>query len=352
MESSISLADNTLPTDDQGQPAIADRPSSRRLSRKNLARKIHGIRHRSGGGETMSTASSHESSQPLLQVDTRTANVGEAAGASKSPQSTRVEAASPSAEQRDQENSIRTPAQQKSSRPTSEIDILYENQRGWFIFGVPLYSDQTLLQFDPGAWVTAEGKDSLVNITDAQVPDPSWEWAWKTWYVDMSGDVDEQGWQYSFSFRSHAWHGSHPWFHCFVRRRRWLRLRVQRTMKDARRRSKFERAHMLGDDYFTIHSSAARGYRQPSVGRVSATASAYSSTASGNRGNDSDLLELDEISDIPMLMYALHGAIVDRVKLDYLKKFVEQGGEELYYLKDKVRSSLSLSLRVYLSVFG
>ena len=89
---------------------------------------------------------------------------------------------------------------------------------------------------------------------------------------------------------------------------------------------------MFNEDYFTIHSSAARDLRQMSIAPGSVAPSGYSSAASG----DNTDLELDEIGDIPTLMYALKGAIVDREKLDYLKLFVEQGGEELYYLEERV----------------
>ncbi len=74
----------------------------------------------------------------------------------------------------------------KSEREPHEIDVLYENQRGWFFFGIPLYSHSSLLNFDPAPWINKDGRDSAVNITNAQVPDPGWEWAWKSWYVDMS----------------------------------------------------------------------------------------------------------------------------------------------------------------------
>jgi hypothetical protein len=40
--------------------------------------------------------------------------------------------------------------------------------------------------------------------------------------------VDEEGWEYSFFFRGFVWHGTSPWFHSFVRRRRWIRLRRRR----------------------------------------------------------------------------------------------------------------------------
>ena len=61
------------------------------------------------------------------------------------------------------------------------IDILYENQRGAFWCGIPLYSAKSLLNFDPAGWQTSSFLDSPVNITNAQVPDPTWRWAWKTW---------------------------------------------------------------------------------------------------------------------------------------------------------------------------
>lgn len=117
------------------------------------------------------------------------------------------------------------PPPSDEKKPVSELDILYENQRGSFVFGIPLYSQGSLLHLDPSPWMTQDRQESPVNITNAQLPDPSWEWSWRTWYVDMSGDVDEQGWQYSFSFSSSQWHGTHPWFHSWVRRRRWVRLR-------------------------------------------------------------------------------------------------------------------------------
>jgi hypothetical protein len=45
---------------------------------------------------------------------------------------------------------------------------------------------------------------------------------------------------------------------------------------------------------------------------------------------------VDEIGDIPTLMHALKLASIDRERIDALKKFIEEGGDELYYLNDKV----------------
>lgn len=227
------------------------------------------------------------------------------------------------------------PRQQASasdtSSPHSELDILYENQRGSFFFGIPLYSHGSLLNFDPSAWTTQDRHPSAVNITNAQLPDPSWEWAWRTWYVDMSGDVDDQGWQYAFSFGSSHWHGTHPWFHSFVRRRRWVRLRTKIPEKRHRGRSEFEKAHMLNADYFTIHSRVRS--RDQSTTGLSRVESGFLSR--GSTKVDEEVL-LEEISDIPSLMHALKLASIDRERIDALKKFVQEGGEEIYYLNDNV----------------
>lgn len=213
------------------------------------------------------------------------------------------------------------------------IDILYENQRGWFFCGIPLYSGRSLLPIDPSSWQTATFKYSPVNITNAQLPDPSWAWVWKTWYVDMSYDVDEEGWQYSFNFGQWAWHGTHPWFHSFVRRRRWLRKRVKlypsRAFGDA---GNLKQAHMLNEDYFTIHATRDQS-RESSPDRTTYRQSSFASNAISDSENEE---ELGEVSDIPKLMGALKRARVDREVLWAVITFVDQGGDELFYLADRV----------------
>lgn len=222
-----------------------------------------------------------------------------------------------------------------------EVDILYENQRGMFFCGIPLYSHSSLLQFDPSPWVTKDLKDSAVNITNAQVPDPSWVWAWKNWYVDMSYDVDEEGWQYSFMFGNRfGWHGSHPWFHSFARRRRWLRKRVkvqnEATIDKGRTMGA---AHHLNTDYFTIHPK-----RDPSpVSALDSTVqtarpSSYISHKSTEPGSEIP----EDITSAGGLLKALRLASVDREKIDLVKKFVHHGGEELAYLKNLIPEVMSL----------
>lgn len=221
-----------------------------------------------------------------------------------------------------------------------EYDILYENQRGAFFCGIPLYSNSSLMPIDPSPWLNKDFKDSPVNITNAQVPDPSWEWTWKTWYVDMSHDVDEEGWQYSFAFgRNFAWHGTHPWFHSFVRQRRWLRKRAKKGHAHGTGQpGSLGAAHNLTGDYFTIHSKRDRSPASAVDGPgKTARPTSYLSFQS--------TLNIDvppeDIKDIASLLKALRFATIDREKIEVVKKFVDQGGEELAYLKDHIPDIMS-----------
>ncbi|SPO24876.1 uncharacterized protein UTRI_01381_B [Ustilago trichophora] len=90
-----------------------------------------------------------------------------------------------------------------------EFDVLYENQRGLLVFGIPKFSPRTLFQWDPSPWTFSNGKRSAYNIANAQLPDPSWEWAYPEWFIDMTGDVDEAGWQYSGNFGRRFWPNVH-----------------------------------------------------------------------------------------------------------------------------------------------
>ena len=220
------------------------------------------------------------------------------------------------------------------------IDVLYENQRGSFFCGIPLYSSNSLLNFDPSPWQTANFKDSAVNITNFQLPDPSWIWDWKTWYVDMSHDVDDEGWEYSFSFNGvYSWHGTHPFLYSFVRRRRWLRrrVRIHTHMADGTK-SSMKNAHLLNEDYFTIHAKRRSRSRESSADG----SNNQSSLMPEVRGSDEDEEELQEISDISALMAALRRSRVDREKIAAVKIFVEKGGDELFYLAEKMPEVMAI----------
>jgi len=225
---------------------------------------------------------------------------------------------------------------QLAKQEDAAIDVLWENQRGWWAFGVPHFSSKSLLNFDPKPWLNGHRKPSPVNITNAQVPDPDWEWTWKSWYVDMSRDVDEEGWEYSFAFSSgFAWHGNHPWGHSWVRRRRWLRKRVRKHIHHVEGRSvgqgHMTDAHHLNADYFTIHSS----------NDLSRTNSAVPSTLMSKiqaRKKEEEEYNEDalDVRDIGTLLAHLKRAAVDREKIVLVRRFVETAGEDVYYLEEQV----------------
>lgn len=221
------------------------------------------------------------------------------------------------------------------------IDVLYENQRGSFFCGIPLYSSNSLLNLDPSPWQTANFTDSAVNITNFQLPDPSWAWDWKTWYVDMSHDVDEEGWEYSFSFSSvYSWHGTHPFLYSFVRRRRWLRRRVRiHPHKADGKKGSMKNAHLLNEDYFTIHAAKRSRSRESSADRSTNNQSSFTPVVKGDEEAEEDL---GEISDISALMAALRRSRVDREKIAAVKVFLEQGGDELFYLAEKMPEILAI----------
>lgn len=237
---------------------------------------------------------------------------------------------------------------QGSKKPTQtehkkeyEVDILYENQRGAFFFGIPLYSSRSLLNFDPASWQTAAFKESPVNITNAQVPDPSWIWAWKSWFVDMSHDVDEEGWEYSFSFRQgFAWHGTHPWFHSFVRRRRWLRKRVKRgSGLPSSRLDAAGQPHMLNEEYFTIRTTQGHS-RRSSMDQSTMNWSSYMD----GHCSESDSDEEEEIKNIVTLMKTMKKATMDRKKIQAVRNFLDNAGDDIYYLPKYVNEVMDMFL--------
>jgi hypothetical protein len=154
----------------------------------------------------------------------------------------------------------------------------------------------------------------------------------------MTADVDEEGWAYSFSFSpAFAWHGNHVWFHSFVRRRRWLRKRVKlppRLTKEILGEggeyydSTIDGSgHRLNNDYFTIHSQ--RDHTQKKHKRKSVLDS------SDWGAEDSSDEEVD-VKDVATLMKVVRKARLDREKIEAIMRFVENGGEEVEYLADKV----------------
>ena len=335
----ISLVDATAPQDGPDGTRSRSPSSSRRDIVKKPTRES--IRERLGrrkyakwqkerfSSEVDENAAAVDSGPPSEQVDGQTGAGSETAT---------TDFAKTSSERGRKGKGKRT--RREDSDTKSVIDVLYENQRGWFFFGIPLYSHSSLLNLDPAPWMTKDFNDSAVDITNAQVPDPSWSWAWKKWYVDMSYDVDEEGWQYSFSFgKQWVWHGSHPWFHSFVRRRRWLRRRVKRgSDRGHEKAGSLGNAHGMTDDYFTIHSGRNRSPDSHTAGASMTRPRSYISASSTADTEQPP----EDIKDIPTLFKALRLTKVDREKVDCVKKFIDQGGEELAYLKGNISEIMSL----------
>ncbi|ODV58805.1 Spo73p ASCRUDRAFT_38510, partial [Ascoidea rubescens DSM 1968] len=140
-----------------------------------------------------------------------------------------------------------------SNEKTYVFDIVVENERGSNFFGIPLFSKNFLIHgVDPSSFSKSNNtkkklfhnkntqqqvladyttcgpgsKNHRFNLKLITLPDQSWEWSWKEWYVlKINDDVDENGWLYSrIRFNSKKWRGSHH-FGNFVRKRYWARLR-------------------------------------------------------------------------------------------------------------------------------
>lgn len=213
------------------------------------------------------------------------------------------------------------PTTTASSKPDSAIDILYENERGGFLCGMPLFSSRALGFLDPAPWTNIGFKASATSVRDAQVPDPSWEWAWEEWRVNHdpeSSIQDEEGWEYAFMFaRCCGWHGPR-WWDSFVRRRAWIRMRVRREEEGGK-----------DGEYFTVRPRPQRSLSPRSI-----TNAGSRPTSSGR--DEVEVLDREDIRDIGHLMKALKDSRIDREKLEVVENFVQNGGDDLVYLEERM----------------
>ncbi|TGO27978.1 hypothetical protein BPAE_0034g00580 [Botrytis paeoniae] len=220
----------------------------------------------------------------------------------------------------------RTKAQQERDKLPYEIDILYENERGLILCGLHMFSGQALGVLDAAPWTKITNKPSLTDTSNAQVPDPSWEWAWPEWIVNHDDGVDDEGWEYSFAFsKKWSWHNA-KWYSSFVRRRVWIRKRVKKGHMPLH-------AHMLNDDYFTIHPPRSRSRATTLTGphALEADGRSRNSLAASNRNYETEW-KVEEISNIATLMKVLRICRIDREKMEAVESFIKHGGEELHYL--------------------
>ncbi|CAK7221861.1 hypothetical protein SCUCBS95973_004643 [Sporothrix curviconia] len=254
----------------------------------------------------------------------------------------------------------------------SAIDILYENERGGFLCGIALFSRQALGNLDPSPWTNYAHGTSPTDIHNAQVPDPTWEWAWPEWRVNHNedGHEDEDGWEYSFMFSScFSWHGP-TWYSSFVRRRAWIRKRVKRMSTAATSLAasaiglgeidSVTDPHLLNPEYFTVLPAAAarRSSSRASSRHASrlslAAPSMAPSTKSGGTGagardgedgedEDGSLYTMPkEITDAGVLMRFLRAARIDREKIEAVDNFIEHAGEDLVRLQDFMHEIMAL----------
>ncbi|KAJ7169895.1 hypothetical protein C8R46DRAFT_1090464 [Mycena filopes] len=89
--------------------------------------------------------------------------------------------------------------------------IVYENQRGLKIFSTLYYSFSSLLPTDPSPFTVPSSKRAKqpdVSLAVYPLPDGAWRWL-SPWMIDMrsdSGEVQHDGFEYNFMFRTHKWH--------------------------------------------------------------------------------------------------------------------------------------------------
>ncbi|KAI9595850.1 hypothetical protein BDF19DRAFT_440285 [Syncephalis fuscata] len=178
-----------------------------------------------------------------------------------------------------------------SSETTYEFEAVYENQRGMFVFGVPKFSAKMLNVIDPPPWSDSEFRFVSPNLHSYQLPDPNWEWAHPEWTIDMSYDVDEEGWEYAFHFHNSYWHGTYNVVRSFVRRRRWVRLRRRKLHNET-----------------NIHGHPIRS-RRPSAQPNARVSSVGSTDQEFNRQQN--------------WLVSMRRMRIDREKLDYLNQLLE-----------------------------
>ncbi|KAI0842492.1 hypothetical protein F5Y06DRAFT_128658 [Hypoxylon sp. FL0890] len=223
-------------------------------------------------------------------------------------------------------------------KPETAIDILYENQRGGFFCGIPLFSAAALGNLDPPPWTNFAHKPSPTDIHTAQVPDPSWEWAWPEWRInrDKCRKLDAEGWEYSFMFsKKFSWHGP-KWYNSFVRRRTWIRKRVKKGLG-----YQANDPYMGSPEYFSITPTRSNGER-PSIDQLSARLVRVISRRSRDTRRGEEVEVKEDITTIDDLMITLRRSRIDREKLEAVENYIEHCSDELQQLKDYMHKIMSL----------
>ncbi|KAI1468121.1 uncharacterized protein F4812DRAFT_429007 [Daldinia caldariorum] len=230
------------------------------------------------------------------------------------------------------------PRPRPSKEAETAIDILYENQRGGFLCGIPLFSSAALGNLDPPPWTNFAHKPSPTDINTAQVPDPSWEWAWPEWRInkDETIDTDSDGWEYSFMFsKKFSWHGP-KWYSSFVRRRTWIRMRIKKghgyQMNDP----------YMSHEYFSVVSTRTESGRT-STNQLGARISQETSRKSRDTRRDEDEgLVMVDITTVEELMAVLRKSRIDRERLEAIENYIEHCADDMQQLQDYMHKIMSL----------
>ncbi|KAI1649179.1 uncharacterized protein F4817DRAFT_332060 [Daldinia loculata] len=226
------------------------------------------------------------------------------------------------------------PRPRPSKQVETAIDILYENQRGAFVCGTPLFSSAALGNLDPPPWTNFAHKPSPTDIHTAQVPDPSWEWAWPEWRInrDETRQTDSDGWEYSFMFsKKFSWHGP-KCYNSFVRRRAWIRRRIKK-----RHGYQMNDPHMY-HEYFSITPARIE------LGRTSVNqmAARIFRKSRGTRRDEDDAIAMVDITTTDELMLILRWSRIDREKLEAIENYIEHCTDDLQKLQDYMHKIMSL----------
>lgn len=211
------------------------------------------------------------------------------------------------------------------------IDVLYENERGGFLCGIPLFSSKALGSLDPPPWTNAFHKTSPTDTQTTQVPDPTWEWAWPEWRIHFHDKVDEGGWEYSFMFsKKFSWHRPR-WWNSFVRRRAWIRKRVKKDLELLATTT--TDPHLLNTDYFTVRSRESQTHSRTRSRGSSVGGGSRASFASYHSEAESAFdVNAHQIEDVETLLHVLRKARIDREKLEAVSNYLEHAGPDLQNL--------------------
>ncbi|KAI0873170.1 hypothetical protein GGS24DRAFT_405824 [Hypoxylon argillaceum] len=232
--------------------------------------------------------------------------------------------------------------------PETEIDILYENQRGGFLCGIPLFSSAALGNLDPPAWTNFAHNPSPTNTQTAQVPDPSWQWAWPEWRINHDDQIqaDGDGWEYSFMFSTKfSWHRP-SWYNSFVRRRAWIRRRIKISIG-----YQTTDEHAMNPAYFTV--SARQREPSPFTTSSEVERGSIDRQSRGSRGGsrlsrersrgdmDSSVVPL-EVRTTEDLMTILRQSRIDRERLEAVENYINNCTDDLLHLQNYMHEIMSM----------